>query len=111
MDKLTFYRQTICNFLQEQAKLVPVSGQIETETIFDLKSDRYLLLHLGWNNQQRIYGVVFHLELREGKIWIQENTTDFSIAEELLERGIPKEDIVLGLKPAFVREYTGYGVA
>lgn len=110
-NKLTFYRQVICDFLQEQAQVIPIGGMIEAETLFDSQNDRYLLLHLGWNNQQRIYGVVIHLELRDGKIWIQQNTTDFSVADLLLGRGIPKEDIILGLKPAFVREYTGFGVA
>ncbi|MEC4893804.1 MAG: XisI protein [Oscillatoria sp. PMC 1051.18] len=111
MDKLAEYRQIICDFLKAQAEVIPVNGTIETETIFDCEADRYLLLHLGWNNQQRIYAVIIHLEVREGKVWIQQNTTDFSVAEELLERGIAREDIVLGLKPAFVREYTGFGVA
>lgn len=111
MDKLERYRQIICDFLREQSIIIPFGGNIETETIFDKQSDRYLLLHLGWNNQQRIYSVVIHLEIREGKIWIQQNTTDFSVAEELLARGIIREDIVLGVKPAFVRAYTGFGVA
>ncbi|MBZ8183133.1 XisI protein [Oscillatoria salina] len=111
MDKLEEYRQVICSFLKEQGEIIPINGTIETETIFARETDRYLLLHLGWNNQQRIYAVIIHLEVREGKVWIQQNTTDFSIAEELLERGIVREDIVLGLKPAFVREYTGFGVA
>lgn len=111
MDKLEEYRQVVCRFLKEQSEVVPVNGVIESETIFDREADRYLLLHLGWQGQQRIYSVVIHLEIREGKIWIQQNTTDFSVAEELLEQGVAREDIVLGLKPAFVREYTGFGVA
>jgi len=111
MDKLDFYRQIIRNFLQEQAKIIPLGGIVEPETVFDTESDRYLLLHLGWNEQQRIYSVVIHLEIRDSKVWIQQNNTDFSLAEELLNRSVAKEDIILGLKPDFVRQYTGYGVA
>lgn len=36
---------------------------------------------------------------------------DVDIAQELLEIGIKKEDIVLGLHPPYKRPYTGYGVA
>ena len=111
MDKLELYRTIICDFLKKQATMVTLGGTIETETIFDQETHRYLLVDLGWDKQQRIYSVVIHLELREGKIWIQENTTDFSVAEKLLERGVSREDIILGLKPSFVREYTGFGVA
>jgi len=110
MVKIEKYRQIVRDFLQEQAKIIPAHGKIKTETVFDCEADYYLLLHLGWNHQQRIYGVVIHLEIREEKIWIQQNTTDFSVAEELLARGVSREDIVLGLKPAFVRKYTGFGV-
>jgi len=111
MDKLTKYRQVICNFLSQQAKIIPLGKTIESETIFDEKCDRYLLLHLGWDGQKRIYSVLLHLEIRNEKIWIQENNTDILVAEILLEEGVKREDIILGLKPAFVREYTGFGVA
>jgi len=51
-----------------------------------------------------------HLEIREGKIWIQRNQTDRSLTEDLLTRGVVKEDIVLGLQPPEVRQYTGLGI-
>jgi hypothetical protein len=41
----------------------------------------------------------------------ERNQTDRQIADELVEMGIPKEDIVLGLQPTYAREYTGFGVA
>jgi hypothetical protein len=111
MDKVTKYRQIICDFLTEQAKMIPLGETIESETIFDHKGDRYLLLHLGWHGQKRIYSVLLHLEIRDDKIWIQENNTDILVAETLLEEGVNRDDIILGLKPPFVREYTGFGVA
>ena len=52
-----------------------------------------------------------HLDIKDGKIWIQRNQSDKLIADELVAMGVPKQDIVLGLQPVYVREYTGYGVA
>jgi XisI protein len=49
--------------------------------------------------------------IKDGKIWIQRNTTEADLAQELVEMGVPKEDIVLGLQPPYKRPYTGYGVA
>ncbi|WP_017293567.1 XisI protein [Geminocystis herdmanii] len=119
MDKVTKYRQIICNFLTQQGKIMPLGETIESETIFDEKLallrrsrwDRYLLIHLGWNGQKRIYSVLLHLEIKDDRVWIQENNTDISVSEILLEKGVNREDIILGLKPAFVRQYTGFGVA
>ena len=65
----------------------------------------------GWNQHRRVYNCFMHLDIKDGKIWIQRNQTDKSLAEELVQLGIPKEDIVLGLQPDYVREYIGFGVA
>lgn len=105
MDKLNYYRQIIQTILTEKSKIKPIGGDIETETIFDEKTDRYLLVHLGWNEQERIYYCVLHLEIKNEKIWIQNNQTDQSLVEDLINEGVPKKDIILGLKPAYVREY------
>jgi hypothetical protein len=47
MDKVTKYRQIICNFLTQQGKIMPLEETIESQAIFDEKLDRYLLIHLG----------------------------------------------------------------
>jgi hypothetical protein len=52
-----------------------------------------------------------HFDIKAGQVWIQQNMTDVDVAEELVEMGVLKEDIVLGLHPAYKRPYTGYGVA
>lgn len=52
-----------------------------------------------------------HLDIKDGKIWIQRNQTDRLIAEELVVMGVSKQDIILGLQPIYAREYTGYGIA
>ncbi len=37
--------------------------------------------------------------------------TEADLAQKLVELGVAKEDIVLGLHPSYKRPYTGYGVA
>jgi len=37
--------------------------------------------------------------------------TEADLAQDLVEMGIPKEDIILGLHPIYKRPYTAYGVA
>lgn len=111
MDKLTRYRSLIQDFLIEQSQGNIIGGDIETEIIFDEQRDCFLLIDLGWNQHQRIYNCVIHLEIREQKIWIQRNQTDRPIADVLISMGVASEDIILGLQPPSVREYTGLGVA
>jgi XisI protein len=61
---------------------------------------------VGWSKDGRIHGCLIH-----GKVWVQRDGTEDGIANELVEAGIPKEDIVLGFHEPDVRPYTGFAVA
>ena len=45
--------------------------------------------------KKRVYGVLIHIDLKGETIWIQYDGTEVGVANELVEQGIPKEDIVL----------------
>lgn len=110
MEKLEQYRQAIRSLLKESATNEN-QDDLETQVIFDQEHDHYQLVSLGWQGQRRFYSCLMHLDIKGGKIWIQRNQTDRLIAQELVEMGVPREDIVLGLQPAYARPDTGYGVA
>lgn len=52
-----------------------------------------------------------NIDIKDGKIWLQQNLTDQNPAEELTKSGVPREDIILGLHPPYKRKYTDYGIA
>lgn len=108
MDRLEHYRKVIQALLAEYADLKSLNPNIERELICDTKSDRYLIINLGWEGTRHIYGCIVHMEIRNEKIWIQHNITDVDFAEELVELGVPKSDIVLGFHSPFKRQFTEY---
>lgn len=58
----------------------------------------------------RYYGCFLHIDIpSDGKIWIQHDGTDLNVAEQLLEAGVAKEEIVLGFQPPAVRGVLGFG--
>lgn len=111
MDKLETYQQIIQKIVGKHAQYKPSHGQIETVQVCDLECDNYLLLDVGWDRTGRVHAVVFHLRIREGKIWIEWDGTEHGITRELLEAGILKEDIVLGFYRPERRAITGFSVA
>ncbi|MCM0590447.1 MAG: XisI protein [Gloeotrichia echinulata DEX184] len=111
MANLENYRQYIQTILQEHSKFKPKYDEIDNELIFDTIHDHYQLFRVGWNGLNRIYHSVIHFDIKDNKIWIQQNTTETDLAEQLVNMGVPKEDIVFGLQPPYKRPYTGYGVA
>lgn len=111
MDKLTKYRQHIKDLLSQYSSLEKQNENRESQLIFDEKQDHYLWVKLGWNDYKRIYYSVIHLDIKDGKIWLQQNATDLNPAEDLIEFGVAREDIILGLQPPYKRPFTNYGVA
>lgn len=111
MDKLMTYRETVRRVLDGYANWLakPESG-IRYEVVFDPVLDHFELLRFGWDKHRRVHGVLFHLDIIDGKIWVQYDGTDRPIADELERAGVPKEDIVLAEHPPEVRPLTGYGV-
>ena len=55
-----------------------------------------------------VYGTIIHVDIRDGKIWIQRDFTEEGVVSVLVELGVPKMDIVLGFKPPYVRQFTGF---
>lgn len=111
MERVKHYRQCIRKLLSEQAIPQEDNPDLECELVFDVEHDHYQLLDVGWEGLKRIYNCFIHLDIKNGKIWIQRNMTEVDIAQELVEMGVPKEDIVLGLHPPYKRLYTAYSVA
>ncbi len=88
-----------------------IACEIEPEIVIDPERNHYELMHIGWDGSRRVHGSVIHIDLIDGKIWIQHDGTARGVALDLIEAGVPHEDIVLGFRPPHVRQYTGYSPA
>ncbi len=110
MAKIDRYRQLIQDLLQAYSEINFGNEDLETEVIFDTVRDRYQVVHVGWSNKRRVYGCVLHLDIKNEKIWIQHDGTEGGIANELLERGVPKGEIVLAFHSPFKRQFTEFAV-
>jgi hypothetical protein len=110
MDRLNQYREIVRRLVEEYASQKPSLGEVDSYALIDPERDHYVAMQVGWVNRHRVHGAFLHLDIIDGKVWIQFNGTDQSIADELMAAGIPKDDIVLAEDPADVRPLTGYGV-
>ena len=111
MDTLDAYRQIIKNVLSEFVQLQYAYGDIQNETIFDREADRYLVVSVGWQKVKRVHGCLIHVDIIDGRVWIQRDGTEHGIANDLVKAGIPKDQIVLGFREPEVRQYTEFAVA
>jgi hypothetical protein len=110
MDTLDNYRLIIKEVLIPYTQIPYSYGVIECKTVFDKGNDSYLLITIGWDGAKRIHGCLVHLDIIDGKIWVQRDDTEDGVTYELEAAGIPKDKIVLGFHPQNVRQHTGYAV-
>lgn len=111
MDRLEQYRTIIEQTLTQRVNDLKDFPDLRDKTVFDRRTDSYLLLRQGWDKSRRVHAIVVHLEILNGKIWVQEDWTEHGVAGDLEEAGVPKNDIVLGFQPPQVRPYTEYAAA
>ena len=110
METVETYRTIIRDLLSRYATYQPARGDVEIEVIIDPANDHYELMYSGWNGPYRIHGSVIHLDIRGGKVWVQYDGTEGGIAEDLVEAGIPQDQIVLAFKAPDLRPLTGFAV-
>lgn len=111
MDTLDHYRQLIRKILTEYTRIPYAHGDIQFETVFDRESDRYLVVILGREKIRRVHSCLIHIDIIDGKIWIQRDGTEEGVASELIKAGVPREQIVLGFRSPERRKLTELAVA
>lgn len=111
MDPLSMVRQAVESVLNVYTRIPYAHGELRCEALFDRERDRYALVSLGWNAGKRVHFLLVHLDIVDGKVWIEKDNTEDGIAPELVQAGIPKSQIVLAFRPPEMRQHTEYAVA
>ena len=99
------------NILCERARFYAFPERFRTLTVFDRKNGQFLLMDEGWDGFKRIDRVWVHVELHDGKFWIQKDGTEDGIAVDLMDAGVPKERIVLAFQHPSRRQYSEFAAA
>lgn len=106
------YTQLVQDILKEHYSYHVKDETTESQLILDTERHHYQILHVGWveNGARRVYGCTIHIDIKENKIWIQQDMTEVGVANELVAAGVPKDDIVLAFKAPYKRKFTGFAV-
>ena len=113
-ETLDSYRSAVEHVLNEWADFLntglrPDPGAV-CEIVFDRQRDRYLVVEAGWERGYRIHGALLHVDMIDGKLWIQHDGTEEGIAPELVA-GVPKDRIVLAFRSPEMRLLTEFAAA
>lgn len=112
MDKIATYQKILETFCKNQVdRRKNSTDTVETQVIIDKERNHFQVLAVGWRGKRYEFFAIFHFDIKDGKVWVQQNATEKMIGDELVEMGILKSDIVLGFLPAYGRKYTGFAEA
>ncbi|MEM6396807.1 MAG: element excision factor XisI family protein [Bacteroidota bacterium] len=75
--------------------------------VFDDKRKSYLVLWHGWHGKQHQHRVLIHLDVIGDYIWLQRNTTEEEVVDELAKKGINPNDVILGFVEPWIRQKMG----
>jgi hypothetical protein len=109
-NRLIDYRPIIERLFAEWERW-PRIAKFRLVPVMDYANDRYILMIIGWDGYKRIYNVFLHVDIINGKLWIQQDSTEEGIANQFVAAGIPKDQIVLGFKSEERRKDTEFAVA
>lgn len=110
MDRQLEQYSTIArDIINDYARYKPSQGEIELQAIAD--RDSFLLISFGWNSDRRVHSTIIHLRVTGGKFWVERDETEEGITQDLLDCGVPKEDIVLAFYHPEDRKLTEFAIA
>ena len=105
------YADIVEKVLDVYTRIPYAHGALTCEAIFDRARGRFMLAPLGWEQEERGHFPLVHIDIVDGKLWIQHDHTEHGVAPELVEAGVPKAHIVLAFRPPEIRKHTQYAVA
>jgi XisI protein len=113
MDHVTTYKKIVRELIEYIASIAPSSKDVEVQKIVDNENGHYLMYSVGWEGMHWVYGSFVHIDVKpNGRVWLQHDGTDLRLADELVERGIPKDNIVVGFQAPHIRPLMdGFAVA
>lgn len=103
MDRVATYQETVKEILELQKDATVSPSDLEKHLVMNENQDEFVLLIFGWYDELYRHSVLFHLEIREDKIWIHQNNTDVDIARRLVDAGVPDTHIVIGFVDPLMR--------
>ena len=111
MDPVEKWCEALERILREHAAVPYSHGDIRSEVLIDREHGRYVLLDIGWNGVERVHGVLVHVDVLDGRFWIQCDGTEEGLATQLVDVGVPRDRIVLAFKHPSIRKYTDFAMA
>ncbi|MDD1416359.1 XisI protein [Dolichospermum sp. ST_con] len=97
MDNSLRYSEILTQVLRRSASVQPRLQPISIRAVCDIESGQFLIIATGWEKNIWMNTILFHAQLANGKVVIEDDNFEEGLTEVLITAGIAPEDIVTGL--------------
>jgi XisI protein len=111
MEKIKFLQNVLEELVSKYASVKAANQELETIAIIDKTNNHFQIVSMGWDNHRFTFNPLLHFDIINEKIWVQVNWTDIELEDFFTEKGVEKNDIVIGFLPKYAREHSGFAVA
>jgi len=96
MDRIKKYQEILKKTFVEHTKIsIANMPNVKSELIINEAKTHFILIDIGWHEEEFIHDWVFHFELKDSKVYGHKNMTDFDIVGQLIKNGIAEKDIII----------------
>jgi hypothetical protein len=111
MDRLIKNKKIVKEVFEEVLAFIPKNAAIEILPVVDETNGHFMIYSDGWEGTYRDYACFFHLQvMKSGIVYIRHDGTNLDIANELVQKGIPKSEILLAFHAPYKRKISGFAV-
>ncbi|MEO0541103.1 MAG: XisI protein [Cyanobacteria bacterium P01_A01_bin.105] len=100
-----YYKRSVSQDRSEQA------SEVSDRLALDDERGHYLWFRFGWQDRTLVQHVIMYLCIKDGKVWVEQDSTDLCIVDDLVAAGIPAQSIVLGFHHPQKRPLTEFATA
>jgi len=94
MDRAIRYADILTQALRERSQVkYPLNPGLKVVSSCDRESGQFLLIRLGWDQDEWFHSILFHAQLIDGKVIIEADMTE-GLKPSLIEAGIRAEDFL-----------------
>ncbi|MGI8639756.1 MAG: element excision factor XisI family protein [Pyrinomonadaceae bacterium] len=90
------YRQMLRNVTEAHAQMSSPMDYVKSTAVSDFSQTNYFLI--DFDSQDKKHYIVFHLCLKDGKVWIEQDGIEYGVAQDLIKAGVARQDIVLAFQ-------------
>ena len=114
MENRDSYHNIIQKILKRYYQLATKQADLQNDSevsdrlALDKNRGQYLWFRFGWDDKQFVQYIIMYLCIKNGKVWVEQDSTDLCVVDDLLAAGIPANDIVLGFHHPNKRKLTEF---